>query len=56
LYLLAFAGYFFSKTNIKIKIFQFAFYFVFMNISLYLGFYKFIKGDQSVLWDKAIRK
>jgi len=56
LYLLAFAGYLFSKTNIKIKIFQFAFYFVFMNVSLYIGFYKFLKGKQTVLWDKAKRR
>jgi biofilm PGA synthesis N-glycosyltransferase PgaC len=55
LYLLAFAGYLFSRINIKIKIMQFAFYFVFMNISLYIGFYKFLKGKQSVLWDKAKR-
>ena len=56
LYLLAFAGYLFSKTNIKIKIFQFAFYFVFMNVSLYIGLHKFLKGEQTVLWDKAKRR
>jgi hypothetical protein len=55
LYLFAAAGYLFSKINIRIKIFQFAFYFVFMNISLYRGFYKFLNGKQSVLWDKAKR-
>jgi cellulose synthase/poly-beta-1,6-N-acetylglucosamine synthase-like glycosyltransferase len=55
LYLFAIAGYLLSKINIRIKIFQFSFYFVFMNISLYRGFYKFLIGKQSVLWDKAKR-
>jgi biofilm PGA synthesis N-glycosyltransferase PgaC len=55
LYLFAAVGYLFSKINIRIKIFQFAFYFVFMNVSLYRGFYKFLNGKQSVLWDKAKR-
>jgi cellulose synthase/poly-beta-1,6-N-acetylglucosamine synthase-like glycosyltransferase len=56
LYLFAISGFLLAKFNIKIKLFQFAFYFVFMNIMLYLGFYKFLKGNQSVLWDKAKRK
>ncbi len=32
-----------------------AYYFLFINISLYLGFIRFLKGNQSVLWEKAKR-
>ena len=32
-----------------------AYYFLFINISLYLGFVRFLKGNQSVLWEKAKR-
>jgi len=56
LYSFAITGYILAKFNIKIKLFQFAFYFVFMNVMLYLGLYKFLKGNQSVLWDKAKRR
>lgn len=31
------------------------FYFVFMNYCLVKGFIKFLKGKQSVLWDKSVR-
>lgn len=55
-YFLAMAGFFLEKINVKLKAFQLALYFVFMNITLYIGFFKFIKGNQSVLWDKAKRK
>ena len=32
-----------------------AYYFLFINISLYLGFGRFLKGNQTVLWEKAKR-
>lgn len=32
------------------------YYFVFMNLSLYIGFYRFLTGMQSVIWKKAARK
>jgi hypothetical protein len=31
------------------------YYFVFINVSLYLGFVRFLKGRQTVLWEKAAR-
>lgn len=55
-YLAAFAGWFLSRRNIKVKLFYVAYYFVFLNISLYLGFIRYMKGNQSVLWDKAARE
>jgi cellulose synthase/poly-beta-1,6-N-acetylglucosamine synthase-like glycosyltransferase len=32
------------------------YYYVFMNLSLYIGFFRFFSGRQSVMWQKAIRK
>lgn len=55
-YLAAFIGYLKSIKNQKSRIFYVPYYFVFMNISLYLGLLKFIGNRQSVLWDKAKRQ
>ncbi len=55
-YLSAFAGYILSLKKNKIKIFYVPFYFVFMNICIYLGLSRYLRGKQSVLWDKAERK
>lgn len=55
-YLSALLGYILSKMNSKIKIFYVPFYFVFMNTCIYLGLARFLRGNQSVLWDKALRK
>ena len=41
--------------KIKLKIVFVPFYFFFMNWCVFLGFFKFIKGGQSVLWEKAKR-
>jgi Glycosyltransferases, probably involved in cell wall biogenesis len=50
------AGWLFSLRGIKVKILYFPYYFFFINLSLYLGFFRFLKGNQSVLWEKAVRK
>ena len=55
-YFSSIVAWYYSKSNVKIKVLYVAYYFVFINLSLYLGFYRYIKGTQSVLWDKAIRK
>lgn len=52
----AFAGWLFFLKNIKIKFLYIPYYFVFINISLYLGFFRYLKGRQTVLWDKANRE
>jgi biofilm PGA synthesis N-glycosyltransferase PgaC len=49
-------GWLLSLKNIKVKILYFPYYFFFINLSLYLGFIRFLKGNQSVLWEKAVRK
>lgn len=55
-YVAALAGYILSVKRSKITIFYVPFYFVFMNICIYLGLIRYLGGKQSVLWDKAVRK
>lgn len=55
-YLLAFSGWILTSRNVKVKIHFVPYYFVFMNISVILGFKRFIQKSQSVLWEKAARQ
>lgn len=55
-YLAASIGYLQALENRKSKLFYVAFYFVFMNVCMYLGLARFLKKKQSVLWEKAARK
>jgi len=54
-YLLAVSGWVFANRDIKIKALYVPYYFLFMNISVIWGFKRFLKGQQSVLWEKAAR-
>ena len=49
-------GWFYANRNIKIKALYIPYYFLFMNISVFWGFKRFLKGQQSVLWEKAARE
>lgn len=55
-YVLALLGWILMKAGRKAKLLNFPFYFMFMNYSLYLGLARFLKGNQTVLWEKAQRK
>lgn len=55
-YTAAIAGWLLSNRNIKVKALYVPYYFFFLNLSLYLGFLRFRKGRQSVLWEKAARQ
>lgn len=55
-YLAALFSWILSKRHIKIKLLYVPYYFVFQNYCLYLGFFKHLKGKQSVLWEKAERR
>ncbi|MCB0774922.1 MAG: glycosyltransferase family 2 protein [Chitinophagaceae bacterium] len=55
-YISAFAGWALSLKKIKVKLLYIPFYFVFINLSLYQGFFRYLKGRQSVLWEKAERE
>ena len=41
--------------QLKIKAFFVPYYFFIMNYAVYKGFFRFLKGSQSVLWEKAKR-
>ena len=55
-YVLAFTGWMIARAGKKAGILTIPFYFVFMNYCLVKGFVKFIKGRQSVLWEKSLRQ
>ena len=55
-YLAAAVGFVFAYNNVKIRILSLAYYFVFMNAAVYMGFWRFIQKGQTVLWEKASRK
>lgn len=55
-YLLAFSGWIIARSGKKTGILTIPFYFVFMNYCLAKGFVKFMKGRQSVLWEKSLRQ
>jgi biofilm PGA synthesis N-glycosyltransferase PgaC len=54
-YAAAMGGWVLHKRNIKSKLLYVPYYFLFINVCLYLGFVRFIKGRQTVLWEKAAR-
>jgi cellulose synthase/poly-beta-1,6-N-acetylglucosamine synthase-like glycosyltransferase len=39
----------------RIKLAKLAYYFTFMNLSVILGFFRFLRGSQSATWEKARR-
>jgi cellulose synthase/poly-beta-1,6-N-acetylglucosamine synthase-like glycosyltransferase len=54
-YFLAILGWIFENINIKLKLLYIPYYFTFMNFCLIIGFFNFLKGSQTVLWEKAKR-
>lgn len=54
-YAVALLGWYFENKKIQLKIFFVPYYFFIMNLSVYLGFFRYIKGKQSVNWEKAKR-
>ncbi len=54
-YACALSGWVFASRNLKIKILYIPYYFLFMNLSVFMGFYRFIRKKQSAIWDKAAR-
>ncbi|MEA3443129.1 MAG: glycosyltransferase family 2 protein [Bacteroidota bacterium] len=54
-YSIALLGWYFENRKISFKLFFVPYYFFIMNLSVYLGFFRFLKGKQSVNWEKAKR-
>jgi len=55
-YGLAMSGWLLVNAGKKAGLFTIPFYFVFMNYCLVKGFIRFIKGRQTVLWEKSLRQ
>lgn len=54
-YLLAMIGYAQAIQQKKSKIAYIPFYFLFMNVAVYQGFYRYVKKSQSAAWDRSKR-
>jgi poly-beta-1,6-N-acetyl-D-glucosamine synthase len=54
-YAMAWTGWLFASRNLKIKIFYVPYYFLFMNISVFMGFYRFLRKRQTAIWEKSVR-
>ncbi len=54
-YSFALLGWLLFRAGKRISFLYAAYYFVFINFSLYQGFFRFLKGRQTVLWEKASR-
>lgn len=55
-YVFAGLGWLFVKAGKRAGLFTVPFYFVFMNYCLVRGFFRFVSGGQSVLWEKSVRQ
>lgn len=54
-YSMALTGWLLYMKNIRVSFLYAPYYFLFINYSLYLGFARFLKGKQTVLWEKSAR-
>jgi cellulose synthase/poly-beta-1,6-N-acetylglucosamine synthase-like glycosyltransferase len=54
-YSLALLGWYMENRKLKLKFLFIPFYFFFMNYCVFRGFIRFMKNDQTVLWEKALR-
>lgn len=55
-YSVSLIGWLFASKNIKIKLLYIPYYFLFMNLSVFMGFKRYLRGQQTVLWEKAERQ
>lgn len=55
-YACALLGWYLENKSIKIKLLFVPYYFFIMNLSVYLGLIRYLKGSQSVNWERAKRK
>jgi len=55
-YAFALFGWIFVKSGKRAGLFTIPFYFVFMNYCLVKGFFRFVLGRQTVLWEKSMRQ
>ena len=49
-------GWYFESKQVKVKLLFIPFYFCMMNYAVIAGIFRYLKGNQSVIWEKAGRK
>lgn len=54
-YGMTFLNWYFESKNLRIKLLFVPFYFSMMNLAAILGFFRYVRGQQSVLWERASR-
>jgi len=54
-YTMALLGWYLANKQIKVKILFVPYYFFIMNLCMYLGFFRFLRGKQSANWERAKR-
>jgi len=54
-YLSALLGWYLENRSIRLKILFIPYYFFIMNLSVFLGFKRYLKGSQTVNWERAKR-
>jgi len=54
-YAAALLGWFLEERKIKLKLLYIPYYFFIMNLAVYLGFFRYIRKQQSVNWERAKR-
>jgi len=54
-YLMAIPGWILEKQRLRVKLFFVPYYFFIMNLAVFLGFIRYLKGQQSVLWERSTR-
>ncbi len=54
-YVLALSGWYLENNKIRLKALFIPYYFFIMNYAMYLGFARYIKGQQTVNWERAKR-
>lgn len=54
-YAMAIIGWILENRQIKLKILFVPYYFFIMNLAVYLGFFRFLKKNQNVKWERAKR-
>ena len=54
-YAMALVGWIYARRNLKTKIFYIPYYFLFMNLSVFQGFYRYLRKKQTAVWEKADR-
>ncbi|MEQ8703126.1 MAG: glycosyltransferase family 2 protein [Phaeodactylibacter sp.] len=54
-YAAALLGWFLENRKLKVKVLFVPYYFFIMNLSVFLGLRRYLKGQQSVNWERAVR-